>query len=109
MFAVSKVATGAILAVFVAVALLLAACGGEEDSLETVHGKVTDVQTRSLTEIESFSLRDEDGETWLFAIEGPLEITPSHLRQHMLDGDAVSVQFERRGASLIAVSVSDYR
>jgi hypothetical protein len=89
-------------------AIFMAACVGGEVARGTVHGKVTDVQTRTFTEIESFSLRDAAGETWLFATEGPLELTPSHLRQHMLSGEEVRVQFERRAGGLIAVSISDY-
>ena len=102
------IARGARLAVMLAGAFSLAACGGGEDARETVHGKLTDVQTRSFTEMESFSLRDEAGETWLFATEGPLELTPSHLRQHMLSGEEVRVEFERRAAGLVAVSICDY-
>ena len=98
----SKVAAYALLAV------ILAACGGGDDARETVHGKLTDVQTRSFTEIESFSMLDEAGEMWLFVTEGPLELTPSHLRQHMLVGEGVSVEYERRAGGLVAVSISDY-
>ena len=101
MSAIRKMSGFALIAVMLAVALLLAACGGGEDARETVHGILTDVQTRTFTEIESFSLIDEAGETWLFVTEGQLELTPSHLRQHMLGGDEVRVEYERpgRGAS----------
>ena len=95
-------------AVVLAGAFLLAACGGGDDAPETVHGKLTDVQTRSFTEIESFSLLDDAGETWFFVTEGRLELTPSHLRQHMLSGEEVTVEFERRDGSLVAVGISDY-
>jgi hypothetical protein len=103
-----KVVGYALLAVMLVGFLFLAACGGGDDSPGTVHGKLTDVQTRSFTEIESFSLLDEGGETWLFDTEGPLELTPSHLREHMLVGEEVSVEYERRDGGLVAVSISDY-
>jgi hypothetical protein len=106
--AISKVAGYALLAAMLAAALLLAACGGNEDDPGTVHGKLTDVQNRTFTEIESFSLTDEAGETWLFVTEGQLEMTPSHLSQHMLSGEAVSVQYERRAEGLVAVGIADY-
>jgi|TARA_B100001971_G_C17808833_1_gene343003 hypothetical protein len=87
---------------------LMMACNGGGDSHDTMHGRVTDVQTRSITEIESLSVVDEAGETWLFATEGPLELTPSHLREHMLGGDEIRVRFKRVDAGLIAVGISDY-
>ena len=83
-------------------------CSGDEADRETVHGRVVDVQARSLTEVDTFSLVDGAGETWSFAVEGPLEFTPSHLREHMLTGDEVQVSFRRVGGVLIAVAVADY-
>ena len=106
--AINWAARGALIAVILVGASLLAACGGGEDSPEAVHGKLTDVQTKSFTEIESFSLLDETGETWLFATEGPLEFTPSHLRKHMLIGEKVNVQYKRRAGIFVALSISDY-
>ena len=37
-----------------------------------------------------------------------MEFTPSHLREHMLTGEDVSVRFRRADDVLIAVSVEDY-
>ena len=88
--------------------LLLTICGVEWDPQETVHGRVTDVQARSITEVDTFSILDAEGETWIFAVEGPLEFSPSHLREHMLTGEGVSVRFRRAGDALIAVGVADY-
>ena len=99
---------GALLAFLCAAALILAFCNTREDSPETVHGRITDVQIRSVTEVDSFSLADAAGGTWSFTAEGPLEFTPSHLRGHMLTGEDVSVRFRRAGDVLIAVSVEDY-
>lgn len=103
-----SVANYALVAVVLTVALLLAACGGGDDARETVHGQLTDVQTRTFTEIGAFSLRDDAGKTWLFTTDGPLGLTPSHLRQHMLSGEEVTVEYERRARGLVAVSIADY-
>ncbi len=99
---------GALLAFLCAAVLIFAYCGTGEGSPETVHGRITDVQIRSVTEVDSFSLSDATGETWSFTADGPLEFTPSHLREHMLTGEDVSVRFRRAGDVLIAVSVEDY-
>ena len=99
---------GALLAFLCAAVLIFAFCDTGEDPPETVHGRITDVQIRSVTEVDSFSMADAAGETWSFTAEGPLEFTPSHLREHMLTGEDVSVRFRRAGDVLIAVSVEDY-
>ena len=103
------IAVGAILALALLLVLLLGqACVGEEADWEEVHGRVVDVQARSITEVDSFALVDGEGEEWSFVSEGPLEFTPSHLREHMLTGEEVSVRFRRVGGVLIAVGVADY-
>ena len=99
------IAVGAILALVLPLGLV---CGGEETEWEEVHGKVIDVHARSITEVDSFALVDGEGEEWSFVTEGLLEFTPSHLREHMLTGEEVSVRFRRVGGVLIAVGVADY-
>ena len=108
--AIRRIARGVPVAFILAGVLFLAACGGGED-VGTVHGNITDIQTKSITEIESFSVLDEAGETWIFVTEGPLDLlglTTSHLRQHMLDVQAVRVVFEREALGLVAVGIYDY-
>ncbi len=99
---------GALLALVIAAVVLFRVCGTGEDSSETVHGRVTSVENRSIIQVDSFSLLDAEGETWSFIAEWPLEFTPSHLREHMLTGEEVRVRFRRVGDVLIAVSVADY-
>ncbi len=99
---------GALLAFLSAAVLIFAYCGTGEGSPETVHGRITDVQIRSVTAVDSFSIADAEGKTWSFTAEGPLEFTPSHLWEHMLTGEDVSVRFRRAGDALIAVGVEDY-
>ena len=108
MLTIGRIARSYLIAGILAGALFLVACSGGKDAGGTVHGKLTDVQSRTFAEIESFSLRDETGQMWLFSTDGPLEITPSHLRPHMVTGEEVSVQYEHRAGALIAVGISDY-
>lgn len=47
-----------------------AACGG--DSQGVVRGVIIDVQSTSLTTLESLTLRDDSGKVWTFSAQGPL-------------------------------------
>ena len=87
-----------------ALVLLLAACG---DDVQTVRGVVTDVQPRSLTEVAVFSVQDSTGKLWLFEAEGPIDLTPSHLREHALTGQPVTVYYRVQGDRLLAERVTD--
>ena len=102
---VLRILTAGVLSILALAALTPASCG---DSLEEVHGRVVDVQAGSIMEVDSFALVDGEGEEWSFVVEGPLEFTPSHMREHMLTGEEVSVSYRRAGGLMIAVSVADY-
>jgi hypothetical protein len=65
------------------------------------------VTPRSLTEVETLRIRDGDGKIWTFTTQGPLEITPSHLREHQLLGQSVVVTYVAKGDRLVAVKVTD--
>lgn len=87
------------------VPLLAAACG---DSVSEMRGLITEVQAASLTEVESFTLQEEGtGKLWTFTAEGFIGFTPSHLRQHMLEGQMVVVRYRDSYGRLVAILVSD--
>ena len=91
---------------------LAAACGGgggptEPDSPQQVRGQIVLVTPRSLTELETLQIRDGDGKVWTFTAEGPLEFTPSHLREHQLLGQSVVVTYVAKGDALVAVKIED--
>jgi hypothetical protein len=44
---------------------------------------------------------------WTFTTQGPVEITPSHLREHQLLGQAVLVTYVAKGDKLVALEVRD--
>lgn len=74
---------------------------GTPDPAE-VSGVVLDIAGESLTEIESLTVRDGSGVTWKFVAEGYAGMTPSHLRQHMVLGQRITVSFhEAKGAQVI--------
>jgi hypothetical protein len=72
-----------------------------------VAGLVVEVTGRNIVELETLGIRDEDGTVWTFTAEGPLEFSPSHLREHQLFGETVTVSYVRRKDVLVAVEISD--
>ena len=73
-----------------------------------VRGLVVEVVGRNIAEVETIRVRDDFGKVWDFAgAEGNIGITPSHLREHQLTGQAVLVTYVMRGGTLVAVDVAD--
>ncbi len=97
--------------------LMLLACGtGDDTGAATprpgeakgeVEGLVVEVAGRNIVELETLGIRDENGTLWTFTAEGPLEFSPSHLREHQLFGETVTVSYVRRKDVLVAVEISD--
>lgn len=99
---------------FFAMIVTAASCGGEtEEATLQVRGVVTDVQARSLLELESLQVVDEQDTVWEFR-PGPQGVagaghdyTPSHLRQHMVQGVPIIVTYTERDGVLTIVSISE--
>jgi len=72
-----------------------------------VRGMIVDVVSRNITEIETFRVRDGQGKEWLFATEGDVGISPSHLKEHQLFGQPVLVSYVKKGKELVALDVAD--
>ena len=91
---------------------LVAACGetpprtGAESE---VRGMVQAVEPRSLLDIESLTVVDEEGVVWIFqgGPRTPAGFTPSHLREHMLQGEPVSVFYHAEGEALVIDDITD--
>ncbi len=104
---------GALAATF----LMLLACGAGDDTGAAtsrpgeasgkVEGLVVEVVGRNIVELETLRIRAEDGKVWTFTAEGPLEFSPSHLREHQLFGETVTVSYVRRGELLVVVEIGD--
>ena len=103
---------------FFAVIVTAAGCGGDgkgetEEAALQVRGLVTDVQARSLLELESLQVVDGQNIVWEFR-PGPQGVTgtghdytPSHLRQHMVQGVPIIVTYRERDGVLTIVSISE--
>ena len=97
--------------------LMLLACGagiipgaatsGPGEASGEVEGLVVEVTGRNIVELETLGIRAEDGTVWTFTADGPLEFSPSHLREDQLFGKTVTVSYVRRGDVLVAVEVDD--
>ena len=72
-----------------------------------VRGTVIDVESSYLVTIETLVIQDPDGRLWTFYPEGPLEFTPSHLREHQALGLAITVRYVDRDRILVPVGLED--
>ena len=102
------------IAIMVSITSVLACSGGSgtesiADVAERVGGLIQDVQAKSLLELQSLTLRDDNGETLRFEANGKIltGFPPSHLREHMVLGLRVTVVFHREGNALILDDVID--
>ena len=103
-----KLALGAI----AMIALISGACtdvarNKDLNSIQTVSGLVIMVEARAITEIKLVRIIDEEGITWNFTTIRPLDFTPSHLREHMVRGDPVTVTFRKVDDLLVAERLED--
>jgi hypothetical protein len=86
----------------------LTACDGTEE----VRGVLVAVESRSLTRVDSITLRLADGTERRFGVEAAPEASshlssPGHLREHMTHGDVVTVRFRRANGTPVATSIRD--
>ena len=79
------------------------------NSVGSVRGLVVEVVAKSLIEVETLTLVDKDNTQLKFYCKGTIfqEFTPSHLREHMLLGDPITVWFERRDGILLLKEIKD--
>ena len=100
------------------VAALLAggivACGGangladEAADIPSVSGVVLKVTAKSLTQIDMLTVQDETGVTWEFLGGTYRGISPSHMREHMVQGLRVTVWYREENSLLVVDEVGDY-
>lgn len=85
-----------------------AAATAPPNDLLSVRGLVLEVESGDILDLESLALEDEAGNELHFVGEGFVGETPSHLRQHALLGQPVTVHYRAaEDGTLIAVRVDD--
>ncbi len=72
-----------------------------------MRGVIVAVEDRNLAEIETLTVRDDDGREWTFTTTAALEKNGAHLRLHQVLGQTIEVQYEERAGTLIAVALRD--
>ena len=94
----------------------VAACGQPERGPTSapvfrVTGQVVEVVALNIEEMESVGVEDRDGKIWMFITENYVGMTPAHLKEHQLFGDAVTITYEEKdrpeGPVLVAVWIQD--
>ncbi len=66
-----------------------------------------DVQSNSITDLDSVTVRDESGKLWTFKAESSLSFSPSHLREHQAFAWPVTVFYEETSEGLLANNITD--
>ena len=102
------------LLVLAALAALVSGCGGADGTSSsgegrTVRGWITDVRSTSILEVESITVETETGESYVLEAGGRIlsGFTPSHLREHMLQGTLVTITFHQEGERMALDDVRD--
>ncbi len=87
---------------------VVAACDGGSD-VRTARGYVVGVESKSLLDLELVRVRTEAGETVELSAKGKLfpGFSPSHLREHMVQGLPVTVRYHQEGGELVLDEVRD--
>ncbi|MCE2463856.1 MAG: hypothetical protein J4F46_08105 [Dehalococcoidia bacterium] len=88
----------------VALLLVLGACGG---GVKKVQGLVVDVQSSSITDLDSVTVRDDSGRLWAFKAGSSVSFSPSHLREHQAFAWPVIVFYEETPEGLLAYNITD--
>ena len=97
--------------VAVLLALVLAVTAGcTGNASRSAQGEIIDVQATSLTEWDSLTVRTASGEELTFLSGAGIDLVfwrASHLREHMLAGEHVTVTYETTDPGLVATSIDD--
>ena len=74
---------------------------------EIIRGLILEVNAKSLLDIESLTIVDNVGNKWNFNAMGFRGFTPSHLNEHRVLGDPITVTFHRAEGALVIEEISD--
>ncbi|MSQ15089.1 MAG: hypothetical protein EXR50_04405 [Dehalococcoidia bacterium] len=72
-----------------------------------IRGLVTHIEAEYSDEIRVLTIHDTNSRVMTFTARGPINISPAHLRRHLVSSQPVSVAYTVERGKLIAVHVSD--
>jgi hypothetical protein len=73
----------------------------------SARGLVTAVEAQELGRAQAITVLTADGRSLRFRVTESVEMTPGHLREHMLFGEPVTVSYRDDGQSLVALQIDD--
>jgi hypothetical protein len=89
-------------------ALLLGMAGCRAaTSAHVVRGVITDVRPRDIAHADSIQLRTESGQVISLKVADSVAFPPSHLREHMLFAEPVTVTYADGPDGAVATEVTD--
>ena len=68
---------------------------------------MVNIQAKSLVNLDSLTLKDESGVLWTFKAQGFVGMTPSHLREHRLLAQVLTVRYVETPEGLIISDLTD--
>lgn len=95
-----------VLSILLSAQVVLASCGGDTES---VRGRIVEVVPASLVDLDSLTVEDDQGARWTFDGRGERfdNFSPSHLREHMVQGTPVTAWFEKKEGVLVLKEIAD--
>ncbi|MSQ42594.1 MAG: hypothetical protein EXR45_00060 [Chloroflexi bacterium] len=73
------------------IAVAISAVVIRNDQPIVVRGTVTRVDARDIGHASVIAVRSAEGNEWQFAVDDAVDMTPGHLREHMMFGEPVTV------------------
>ena len=89
-----------------AILIALAACQASA-KWHTVHGVITDLQARDIAHADWIRLRTDQGAELQLKVADSVLFSASHLRQHMIFAEPVTVTYEDRADGPVATAIDD--
>ena len=104
--ALLRVGIFTVLSIVLSAQVVLASCGGDTES---VRGRIVEVMPASLVDLDSLTVEDDQGARWTVDGRGKRfdNFSPSHLREHMVQGTPVTAWFEEKEGVLVLKEISD--
>ena len=79
----------------------------EAPAVKTVSGFIIAVEAKSIAELVSLDVEDAQRVMWHFVARDFKGFTPSHLRDHMVQGAPVSVRYHEENSTFIIEEITD--